>query len=366
MTTADGGIPPERGRHGRRPQHGPAGAAGHGRPWEAGRLRRVPPLPPPTASGPPASGPPAVPAPTATGDRPRRRRTPRRPARTGGRVLAGIWLLALGATLAPGAPPAHAAPDDRPPARSGEPARESVREPAQEPARESVRERPRESVREPARNTRAGDGTRTGTTGEEEGDECLADTGPYQREMEEYLGRPVDGTQSPEDCAAIRAFQESEAISPADGYANLVTYRVMTAVRARDNPNADGKCPYRSYLLTCVDLDRQLLWVQRGDEVVFDPVPVRTGRDGEETRTGWHLIYWRSKDHVSTLYDTPMPYAQFFDGGQALHGRPDDLFDGGGSAGCVNLRLGDAAQLWELLDIDDALYIWGVKPGTAD
>jgi hypothetical protein len=197
-------------------------------------------------------------------------------------------------------------------------------------------------------------------------EECTASTGPYQRPMEEYLGRPVDGAQSPEDCAAIRGFQEAQAVDPADGYANLLTYRVMTAVRARADPNADRLCPARSYPVTCVDLDRQLLWVQRDQDVVFDPVPIRSGRDGEETRTGWHAIYWRSKDHVSTLYDTPMPYAQFFDGGQALHGRLDSLFDGGGSAGCVNLRLGDAEVLWELLDVDDAVYVWGVKPGTAD
>jgi hypothetical protein len=197
--------------------------------------------------------------------------------------------------------------------------------------------------------------------------ECTAGTGPYQRQLEEYLERPVDGVQSPEDCTAIRAFQEAERIAPADGYANLLTYRVMTAVRARADPNAAGLCPDRTYRVTCIDLDRQLLWVQRGGKVLFDPVPVRSGRDGEETRTGWHVIYWRNKDHVSTLYDNaPMPYAQFFDGGQALHGRPDDLFDGGGSAGCVNLRLDDAAVLWDLLAVDDTVYVWGTKPGTGD
>lgn len=196
---------------------------------------------------------------------------------------------------------------------------------------------------------------------------CTAATGPYQRPLEEYLERTVDGAQSPEDCAAIRTFQRSRSITPADGYANLVTYRTMTAVKAGADPNAAGDCPQRSYRVTCVDLDRQLLWVQTGKNVVFDPVPIRTGRDDEETRTGWHAVYWRDRDHVSTIYNNaPMPYSQFFDGGQALHGRPDGLFDGGGSAGCVNLRLADAAALWDLLDIDDALYIWGTKPGTAD
>ncbi|GAA2222155.1 L,D-transpeptidase family protein [Streptomyces amakusaensis] len=194
---------------------------------------------------------------------------------------------------------------------------------------------------------------------------CIAGTGPYQRQLEGYLGQPVDGVQSKADCEAIQTFQTEHAIDPADGYANLATYRWTVALAARANPNAAGDCPVRSYRVTCVDLDRQLLWVQRGSGVVFEPVPIRTGRDTEETRLGWHSIYWRSRDHVSTIYDdAPMPYAQFFDGGQALHGRLDDLYDGGGSAGCVNLRLADAEALWNLLDIDDQLYIWGVKPGT--
>ncbi|MGW1280278.1 L,D-transpeptidase [Streptomyces tsukubensis] len=196
-------------------------------------------------------------------------------------------------------------------------------------------------------------------------DGCTAGTGPYQRALEEYLKRPVDGVQSAGDCVAIRNFQAANDVVPTDGYANLMTYRTMVAVKARANPNAAGSCPVRDYRVTCIDLDRQLLWVQRGRTVVFDPVPIRTGRDTEETRLGWHAIYWRSRDHVSTIYDdAPMPYAQFFDGGQALHGRLDNLYDGGGSAGCVNLKLADAAELWDLLDIDDAIYIWGVKPGT--
>ncbi|MFF2009306.1 L,D-transpeptidase family protein [Streptomyces sp. NPDC058195] len=194
---------------------------------------------------------------------------------------------------------------------------------------------------------------------------CTASTGPYQRQLEKYLGRPVDGVQSEADCEAVRAFQVKQKLPRTDGYADLATYRYMLAVQAADDPNAAGHCPARTYRVTCVDMDRQLLWVQTGKRIDFRPVPIRTGRDAQETRPGWHSIYWRDKDHVSSLYDdAPMPYSQFFDGGQALHGHPGDLFDGGGSAGCVNLTVGDAASLWDLLGLDDAVYVWGVKPGT--
>lgn len=195
---------------------------------------------------------------------------------------------------------------------------------------------------------------------------CTAPTGPYQRPLEQYLGLPVDGVQSAADCAAIRAFQEREKTPRTDGYADLATYRTMVAVQARTDPNAQGRCPVRDHRVTCVDMDRQLLWVQTGKKVGYGPVPIRTGRDTMETRPGWHTIYWRDKDHVSSLYDSPMPYSQFFDGGQALHGHPGSLFDGGGSAGCVNLSMKDAEALWKLLKVDDRVYVWGTKPGTED
>lgn len=196
---------------------------------------------------------------------------------------------------------------------------------------------------------------------------CTAGTGPYQRELEAHLHRRVDGVQQPADCVAVRAFQRANGVTPADGYPGAATFRAMTAVAARANPNASGACPVIEDRITCVDLDRQLLWVQEGRRVVFAPVSVRTGRDDQETRPGRHEIYWRHKDHVSTLYDnSPMPYAQFFDGGQALHGRPGNLYAHGGSAGCVNLSVPDAERLWNLLTEGDAVYVWGTKPGTED
>jgi hypothetical protein len=194
---------------------------------------------------------------------------------------------------------------------------------------------------------------------------CTAPTGPYQRQLEKAVGRPVDGVQSEADCVAIRALQVKEKMPHQEGYADLGTYRTLVAIQARPNPNAAGHCPVRDYKVTCVDLDRQLLWVQEGKKMAFPATPIRSGRDTEETRPGWHTIYWRDIDHVSSIYNNaPMPYSQFFDGGQALHGHPGELFDGGGSAGCVNLTVKDAKTLWDLLKKGDKVYVWGTKPGT--
>ena len=76
---------------------------------------------------------------------------------------------------------------------------------------------------------------------------------------------------------------------------------------------------------------------------------VRGGDSTTPTRTGTYAVFLRDIDHVSSLFDAPMPYAQFFDGGQALHGSVymiDPFVDH--SHGCVNFYIKDARQLWRL------------------
>ena len=76
---------------------------------------------------------------------------------------------------------------------------------------------------------------------------------------------------------------------------------------------------------------------------------VRGGGASTPTRTGRFRVYYRDIDHVSSTFHTPMPYSQFFSGGQALHGSRlmmDPYVDH--SHGCVNFWTEDAHQLWRL------------------
>ncbi|MEV5878613.1 L,D-transpeptidase [Streptomyces sp. NPDC052101] len=193
---------------------------------------------------------------------------------------------------------------------------------------------------------------------------CSKQTGPYQRQVERWLKLDTDGKQSGDDCKVIREFQVKHKIKPASGFAGPVTWSTMMLISAKKDPNAAKKCPERSYNVACVDLDRQLTWVQKDSEVVFGPVPMRSGRKGHLTRKGWHTVYWRHKNHVSTLYDEPMPYAQFFDGGEAFHAVYGSIYTTVGSWGCVNLKLDDARALWGVLKKGDRVYVWGRRPGT--
>ncbi|GGU91864.1 hypothetical protein GCM10010275_31030 [Streptomyces litmocidini] len=192
---------------------------------------------------------------------------------------------------------------------------------------------------------------------------CTAKAGAHQRRVERLLGLRVDGKQSAADCRAIRAFQVKEKIKPATGYAGPVTWARAELLAARKNLDPGRRCPVKAYAVACVDLDRQLMWVRKGKKVTYRVVNVRTGRPGYATRTGWHTVYRRHKDHWSSLYDTPMPYAQFFSGGQAFHAVHGQLATPGGSRGCVNLSHADARRLWGVLRKGDRVYIWGKRPG---
>ncbi|MER6308772.1 L,D-transpeptidase family protein [Streptomyces sp. NPDC001657] len=197
---------------------------------------------------------------------------------------------------------------------------------------------------------------------------CTASRGPYQKQAERFLGLPVDGRQSAADCRAIRAFQTSHGITPNIGYAGPVTWGVMKLVAqqraAGHDPNKAHHCPTTKGRIACVDLTRQLSWIQDGSRLVYGPVPIRSGRDGYETRTGAKKIYWRHLHHVSTLYHVAMPYSQFFDGGQAFHSISGSVWSAPGSHGCVNMRSGDAAKYWSLLRTGDDVHVYGRKPGT--
>lgn len=193
---------------------------------------------------------------------------------------------------------------------------------------------------------------------------CTTKAGPYQRQVESYLKLKVDGRQSKTDCLAIQKFQIKYRISPHIGYAGPITYNKVKQLKAKANPNAAGRCPTNKGRIACVDLPRQLLWVQNGKKVVFGPVNIRSGRNGYETRTGLKRVYWKHKNHWSTLYNVAMPYSQFFDGGQAFHGVSIPISSPPGSHGCVNMTNSDAKRLWSVLKLHDYVYVWGKRPGT--
>ncbi|MEV6110264.1 peptidoglycan-binding protein [Streptomyces sp. NPDC051940] len=99
----------------------------------------------------------------------------------------------------------------------------------------------------------------------------------------------------------------------------------------------DDRC--KTGRVLCISkTSRKLAWMIDGK--IYKLLDVRFGAEGYETREGVFSVYWKSRDHVSTIYDSPMPFAMFFDGGQAVHYSENFAQNGytGGSYGCVNVR----------------------------
>ena len=155
---------------------------------------------------------------------------------------------------------------------------------------------------------------------------------------------------------AVKGFQGKRGL-PETGKTDTVTWKRLKAMtrepgkwelylmggQPADAP--DPRC-LTGRVLCISKTSRTLRWMIDGRTVTT--VPVRFGSVGTPTREGVFSVYWKSRHHVSTLYDSPMPYAMFFSGGQAVHYSADFAANGyaGASHGCVNVR--DEAAIADL------------------
>jgi peptidoglycan hydrolase-like protein with peptidoglycan-binding domain len=159
--------------------------------------------------------------------------------------------------------------------------------------------------------------------------------------------------------SAVKKFQKSKGIPPL-GYLDQnswdqlvkVTHEPTQAELYPPAPVVDGKkldprCA--TGVALCIDKStRKLRYVVDG--VVKMQLDVRFGAVKTATREGSFTVGWKSRNHVSKLYDSKMPYAMFFSGGQAVHYSSDFAARGynGASHGCVNVR--DLAKIKVLFD----------------
>jgi Putative peptidoglycan binding domain/L,D-transpeptidase catalytic domain len=175
-----------------------------------------------------------------------------------------------------------------------------------------------------------------------------------------FNARPT-GTYGKTTAAAVKGFQAKREL-PVTGYVDEATWdRLVGMTRkptkeqlfppektAAATPVAlDPRCMTGRVL--CIDKStRRLRWVTDGQ--IQMSLAVRFGSEFTPTREGAFDVFWKSRDHYSNTYDSPMPYAMFFSGGQAVHYSADFAARGydGASHGCVNVR--DKAAIASLFD----------------
>jgi hypothetical protein len=169
----------------------------------------------------------------------------------------------------------------------------------------------------------------------------------YRLRWANVYNGPVTGTFADRTYRAVKRFQRRHHLE-VTGKANARTWKKLIPKTIRGRGAIPSRCKSPRGWHICYDRKRHqaTLW-KRGK--LWNAWLVRGGSSSHPTRVGRFKVYYRDKDHVSSLYDSPMPHSQFFSGGQAFHGSVlmmDPFVDH--SHGCVNMYREDARQLWKL------------------
>jgi hypothetical protein len=163
--------------------------------------------------------------------------------------------------------------------------------------------------------------------------------GAYRGPVTGYFG---DLTQ-----AAVKRYQRRENLKRS-GVATRATWRHLIPDSTRGRSAVPRACNRGQGWDACYDRKRHQVTLWHGGRL-HNAWLVRGGARATPTRTGHFTVYYRNIDHVSSLYGSPMPYSQFFSGGQAFHGSTYMMNPfSGHSHGCVNMYIEDARQLWSL------------------
>lgn len=157
---------------------------------------------------------------------------------------------------------------------------------------------------------------------------------------------------------AIMVFQEAHQIEPT-GTPEAATWKALleAAEHRQRNPS-----PYT--FVTVSESIPETLEVHRGSRVVLS-TPVNTGVPGAETAQGIFPIFARfvsttmtGTDPDGTKYVAPdVPWVNYFNGGDAVHGYPRASYGSPQSNGCVELPIETAHSVFGMLQIGDIVEV---------
>jgi hypothetical protein len=169
----------------------------------------------------------------------------------------------------------------------------------------------------------------------------------YRLRWEGVFRAGVTGTFGDLTQAAVLRYQRHEGLRRT-GVASHITWAHLLHDTLRHPGQIPRSCK-RDGWHACYDRSMHQVTLWRNGEI-RNAWLVRGGGSNTPTRLGNSRVYYRDKDHTSrTFGGSPMPYSQFFDGGEAYHGSGfmmDPFVDH--SHGCINMYIEDARQLWNM------------------
>ena len=161
--------------------------------------------------------------------------------------------------------------------------------------------------------------------------------------------------------AAVMTFENQNGLT-VDGLAGP---EVWTALLADVAAAKDDPAPY-TYVLVSKVLPENLTLYNDGAPQ-YTNIPVNTGAPGADTTDGTYPVFEHVTSSVmkgtnpdGTTYDDPdVPWASFFNGGDALHGFVRAQYGFPQSNGCVEMTVADAGMLWPLTPIGTLVTVVG-------
>ncbi|HEY1445049.1 MAG TPA: Ig-like domain-containing protein [Acidimicrobiales bacterium] len=176
----------------------------------------------------------------------------------------------------------------------------------------------------------------------------------------------TQGTENEITRAAVEAFQSQNNLT-VDGIAGPAVWTALI------NDTINGKSDSTPYIYVLVNKAvPQSLTLWNNGAAQYVGIPVNTGIPGADTTDGSYAVF----EHVrysemkgtnvdGSTYDDPnVPYASYFNGGDALHGFVRSSYGSPQSNGCVEMSYADAALVWPLTPIGTLVTVVGPNFGS--
>lgn len=194
-----------------------------------------------------------------------------------------------------------------------------------------------------------------------------------RREAAEHLFHPPRGVLAPDPAnapaletgrldettrGALTVFQADHGLEGT----GEPSYRTWASLIAAESAYRRDPSPYT--WVTVSESIPETLEVHRGDRVVLSS-PANTGVPGAETAQGVFPIFSRFEsttmtgtDPDGTKYVAPdVPWVNYFNGGDAVHGYPRESYGTPQSNGCVELPIETAHRVYEMLRLGDIVVV---------
>ena len=183
----------------------------------------------------------------------------------------------------------------------------------------------------------------------------------------ELMSLWIQGQENEIVKAAIESFENQNGIG-VDGIAGPAVWTSLINDTINHKVNAT---PYVYVLVNKVEPENLTLW--NNGTAQYVGIPVNTGAPGADTTDGSYAVFehvrysdMKGTNPDGTTYNDPnVPYASYFNGGDALHGFIRASYGTPQSNGCVEMTYADASLVWPLTPIGTLVTVEGPNYGTA-